>query len=129
MSFPADHKLFVGVEGSLYDTSVDSWHKKQPLRAVYSRTYSHIETTAQLKATLRAGPFAWPGGYPMHFWTADGAALSFETVRDELHNVLSSIKYGLNDGWRVAGCDVNWEDGELIDGHSGERIESAYAED
>jgi hypothetical protein len=34
----------------------------------------------------------------------------------------------VNDGWRVVACDTNWEDASLYCDHSGERIESAYAE-
>jgi hypothetical protein len=38
------------------------------------------------------------------------------------------VRHKVNDGWRVVACDTNWEDGELYCDHSGERIESAYAE-
>ena len=32
-------------------------------------------------------------------------------------------------GWHIAGADINWEDPDLYCDHTGERIESAYAED
>ncbi len=84
----------------------------------------------EIKAALRNGPFAWPGGYPLYFVTSDGAALSFATVRAEWRNVvwahLSNLR---SSGWHVAGVDTNWEDPELYDDHTGERIESAYAEE
>jgi len=86
-------------------------------------------TTTDLKAQLRSGAYAWPGGYPLFFITSDGAALSFDAVRENLRSVLWSMRNGVNDGWRVVGCDVNWEDASLFCDHTGNRIESAYTED
>jgi hypothetical protein len=86
-------------------------------------------STLDLKNALRSGPFAWPGGYPLYFITDDGAALSFNAVRENLRSVLWSIRNGVNDGWRVVGCDVNWEDASLYFDHTGARIPSAYAEE
>ena len=85
-------------------------------------------TTKDLKTQLRQGAFAWPGGYPLYFITDDGAALSFEAVRENLRSVLWSMKNKVNDGWRVVACDANWEDPFLFCDHTGKRIESAYAE-
>jgi hypothetical protein len=31
-------------------------------------------------------------------------------------------------GWRIVAYDVNWEDADLTCDHTGEKIESAYAE-
>jgi len=90
--------------------------------------FSVITNTAELLATLRAGPSAWPGGYPLYFITSDGGALSFATVQKNLRRVLSSIRDQSSDGWQVVACDVNWEDAELFDDHTGEKIPSAYAE-
>jgi hypothetical protein len=85
--------------------------------------------TSELKTALRNGPYAWPGGYPLYFVTSDGAALSFDAVRSEYKQVLFSIRHGVNDGWRVIGMQVNWEDPDLYCDHTGKRIESAYAEE
>jgi len=119
--------LFIGDGGELFDTRIENWTSK-PLRKNYCRSHQHINTVTDLKATLRNGSYAWPGGYPMYFITSDGGALSFDSVREELRNVVDSIKTKCNDGWRVVACDINWEDGNLVDDHSNERIESAYAE-
>jgi len=121
------HLIVAECDGCLYDTRADKWHLKQPVRPNYKWTHRLINTCAELKATLRAGEYAWPGGYPMHFITEDGAALSFKAVREELRCVLDSIKAGGRDGWRVIGCQINWEDGNLLCDHTGERIPSAYA--
>ena len=86
-------------------------------------------TTKDLKAQLRAGEYAWPGCYPLFFVTSDGAALSFKATRANLRSVFDSMQNGIDDGWRIVGCDVNWEDASLFCDHTGERIPSAYAEE
>jgi hypothetical protein len=88
----------------------------------------NINTVKDLKQALRNGPYAWPGGYPLYFITSDGAALSFKAVRENFRCVIWSIKNKVNDGWRVQAMDVNYEDNELYCDHTGEKIESAYAE-
>jgi len=75
---------------------------------------------------MRHGPYAWPGGYPCYFVTSDGAALSFKAARQERRNILEAIANKSNDGWRVVGVDINWEDDSLYCDHTGEKIESAY---
>lgn len=84
----------------------------------------------QLKEALRNGPYAWPGGYPLYFIAADGKALSFKAVRDNLKEVMRATydaRYGKK--WRVLGVQVNWEDPHLYCAHSNERIQSAYGEE
>jgi len=86
----------------------------------------------EIKRELRAGQYAWPGGYPKYFITADGAALSFKTVRKEWREIVRAHlmgRWGRQSGWYVDGVDINWEDAALYCDHSGERIESAYAEE
>lgn len=87
-----------------------------------------IKTVSDFRAAYRNGPYAWPGGYPLYFVTEDGAALSFKAVRDNLREIIAAIHTNSRDGWRVIGCDINWEDGDLYCDHSGARIESAYGE-
>lgn len=43
-------------------------------------------------------------------------------------NGRTTTRDGSGDGWEVVACAVNWEDSELTCDHSGERIESAYAD-
>lgn len=122
--------LFVGCSGELFDTRKPNWSESAPLRPDYEKTFSEIDTAAQLKATLRAGDTAWPGMYPLYFVTSDGGALSFATVRANLRGCLDAIKTGDTlGGWRICGCEVNWEDPDLYDDHTGKRIPSAYAEE
>lgn len=120
-----EHLFVSSVDGALFDTRAANWSAK-PLRADYQRTHSDISNTLQLRATLRAGAYAWPGGYPLYFITSDGEALSFDAVRAEYAQVSRAIRDKSNDGWRVVACEINYEDAELICAHSGNRIESAY---
>ena len=119
--------LFLSSDGTLFDTRVPDWWAF-PLRRKYSYTHREINTVAELKATLRAGAYAWPGGYPMYFFTSDGAALSFEAVQAEFYQCAYSIRHGINDGWRVVGCEINYENADLVCDHTGKRIEAAYTE-
>lgn len=116
--------------GSLFDCG-KSYSK--PIRANYCYHHRDIKSVADLKACLRAGEFAWPGGYPLYFITSDGASLSFDSVRKEFRTIVDSMRRRktdsrYSDGWVIVGCDVNWEDSELMCDHSGERIESAYGD-
>ena len=88
-----------------------------------------IRNTSDFRRAMRNGPYAWPGGYPLYFVTADGEALSFKAARAERRNILQALAYNdTSSGWIVVGVDVNWEDDELACAHSGERIQSAYAD-
>jgi hypothetical protein len=86
-------------------------------------------TLAEIKTHLRQGAYAWPGGYPMYFVASDGAALSFKAVRKEWRCIVDAhLRNDERCGWYIAGADINWEDPDLFCAHTGERIESAYAD-
>lgn len=122
-----DHFFVSSYDGALHDTRVHDWAAR-PLRADYRNTHADIHTTQHLRATLRAGAYAWPGGYPLYFIANDGEPLSFESVRENYAQCARAIRtpgYGVS-GWRIVGCAVNWEDNTLRCAHSGELIESAY---
>lgn len=91
--------------------------------------HSEIKTSRAFLETLKAGPYAWPGFYPLYFITSDGCALSFQAAQDNVGIIARSIRNKSRDGWRVVACDVNWENASLYCDHTGELIESAYAED
>ena len=86
-------------------------------------------TVSDFRKAIRNGAHAWPGGYPLYFVTSDGEALSFEAAKTERRAILEAIRDRSNDGWRIVGLDVNWEDGALYCVHTNKRIPSAYAED
>lgn len=94
-----------------------------------------IKTVFDFNKALEIGPYAWPGGYPLYFITADGAALSWQAVIDEQGLIRDSIiEYPFNDdqwpaftdGWRVVAMEVNYEDDDLYCDHTGNKIEPAY---
>lgn len=127
---PLPSHLFISDDGgSLHDTRDPLWASK-PIRTNYRRTHMRIDSAADLKATLRAGEYAWPGGYPMFFVAADNEALSFDSVRENLREFLAGFASPYrNDPARIVECRINYEDGELVCSQSGKRIASAYAED
>jgi hypothetical protein len=88
-----------------------------------------INTISDFRKAYRNGPYAWPGGYPLYFVTADGAALSFAAAKSERRNILEAIRDNeARSGWRVAALDINWEDTGLTCDHTGQSIESAYGD-
>lgn len=131
-SLPA-HFMVSQMDGALYDTRAPDWASK-PLRAPYSRHVKRIRTVAGLKATLRAGSSTDLGGYPLYFVCADGEALSFAAVRDNLRQVMGAVadaaaKNWPDKQWQVIGIEINHEDGELFCAHTNERIPAAYIAD
>lgn len=99
------------------------------IRETYSRHYREIKNTQQMRATLRAGAFCWPGGYPLYLWTNDGVSLCFACGRREYRNISRSIKTRANDGWRVVGTDTNFEDSGMACEHCAKQIPAAYGND
>lgn len=115
-----------------WDFEGDMYRDKEyaaPFRKNFKYTHARVKSTADFKATLRNGQYAWPGGYQMFLITSDGAALCFECAKKEARPILSSIRDRQNDGWRVVGCDINYEDADLYCDHCNKQIESAYGDD
>jgi len=87
-----------------------------------------IKTIGDFRRAMRAGPYAWPGGYPVFFITADGGALSFKAARDNRREVVSAIACDdKGGGWRIVAADIAWE-GPLFCDHTGAPIETAYGD-
>ena len=114
-------------DGALYDTREDDW-SQNPVRENYERSHRDIKTVADFKATLRAGAYAWPGGYPMFLITQDGKTLHFDCAKDNAYQVIWEIINDCNGGWRVVACEINYEDNDLHCDHCSEPIESAYGD-
>jgi hypothetical protein len=85
-------------------------------------------TVEQFEADL-AEPYAWPGGYPRYFVAHDGEALSYAAATENKAQIVDDIRECENSGWRVIGCEINWEDTELYCAHTNKRIPSAYGDD
>lgn len=92
----------------------------------YAFTYRSIDNTHKFKSTLRAGPYIWPGGYPLYFTTIDSGALCFKCAKMEVKNIIHSIRYEINDGWFVVACDINYENIDLCCDNCNNLIDAAY---
>lgn len=105
----------------------DLWDNRKPskiVRSNYSKHIRDIKTFADVKACLRAGPYAWPGGYACFFITSDGAVLSFEGARESIKMVICSLREGnTRSGWHVIGlgCTADEEETPVCD-HTGKDI-------
>jgi hypothetical protein len=89
----------------------------------------YINTVKELIQAVRQGRFTSIGCYPLYFVTKDGGTLDPKTVKDNLLLVGRAVRDRNDPQWEVIGCDVNWENPDMYDDHTGDRIESAYAED
>jgi hypothetical protein len=119
------HQFMVCDDGTLNRVvKVDGGLSLVEVRGNYKRHHREITTVADLKACLRAGKYAWPGGYACYFITSDGAVLSFEAVRQELANVMDAIRNNLRDGWKVVGmgCTADCDETPVCD-HTGKEID------
>lgn len=96
------------------------------IRPGYQRHYGHIDSGLKLRATLRAGPYAWPGGYPLYLVMNDGDALCFDCGRKEFKCIARDMRDGLGNGWTVAGTDINWADQNCYCSQCGGHIAPAY---
>lgn len=67
------------------------------------------------------------GGYEnfVFFVTGDGEALHIDTVIAEIGQVDFTDQYDKQ--WHLIGYDVNYEDFDLTDAHTGEKIKAAYS--
>lgn len=69
--------------------------------------------------------YAWPGGYPLFYFTADNGILCPDCANcDECKEAQED-----DDQWRIVEFDTNWEDSSLYCDNCSKRIESAYAEE
>lgn len=94
------------------------------VRRQFAYHFHEIAKGKELCATLRAGEFAWPGGYRLFFLTADGATLSFASVRENLRQIISAIREkDAWSGWQVVACQSTEGESETVAcDHSGEVI-------
>jgi hypothetical protein len=127
MALP-DYMFISETDGALHDTRVENW-SKTPLRANYRQHHKCINSVADFKATLRAGAYAWPGGYPLFFIANDGEAICFSCGKTEFSAIANSIATLAADGWNIIACEINYENSSLDCAHCSAIIESAYGAD
>lgn len=121
---PRPDYMHISGDGALHDTREVNWHSK-PLRSNYARHHLYINTVADYKATLRAGPYAWPGGYPLFLLMSDGEALCFTCGNKEARSIISAIQDTCRNDRRCVACDVNYEE-ELECANCNKPIPAAY---
>ena len=84
-------------------------------------------TTMQRNGDGTLPAYAWPGGYPLYYVTADGGVLCPDDAnmaeREGLANDPDDPQ------WYIIAQEVNWEDTDLVCDHGGEHIPSAYGDD
>lgn len=100
---------FMTHEGNLYRYPVGSL-KGVLLRENFAKHHLRIESTRDFLACLRAGEFAFPGGYRLAFITDDSELICYSCIRENIYSVIHSIRYGLSDGWRVYALTFTDED-------------------
>lgn len=90
----------------------------------------NIRNVFDFNKALATGEYAWPGGYPQYFVTADGGALCWRAAVENAGLIRDAV-IGANKrgGWCVVGLVVNLEDTELTCDHTNERIPCAYPPD
>lgn len=67
--------------------------------------------------------FAWPGGYPVAYYTQDNGCLCPKCATENLELTL-----GEDPQWKIVAAEINYEDPDLFCDHCNKRIPSAYAE-
>ena len=73
--------------------------------------------------------FAWPGGYPLYYFTSDSSTLCPKCMNNEIESADIEIKEpSFHDQFRPTACCVNWEDDNLHCDHCYQQIESAYGD-
>lgn len=118
-----NHLMVSDIDGALYDTRSENWSEK-PLRSNYALHHREINSVANMKSTLRAGGYAWPGGYELVFITSDGATICFDCARENFALVADSIRNDICDGWKIVACDIaeNYEEKPLYCDHCSRNI-------
>lgn len=108
-----EHFMISETDGGLYDTRRERWYER-PVRTDYKKHFQSIKNTDQLKASIRAEAYAWPGGYNLVFVTYDGGTLCFDCVKQNFRYVLFSIRHNQRDDWRAVGItNTNDTDGQI----------------
>ena len=93
-------ELLVSHTGELINC--DNW---AVIREQYNYHHHSITTPRELASTIRAGEYAWPGGYAVFFIASDGGAICHGCTVAEYSNIVDSIRRDISDGWRIVGAE------------------------
>jgi hypothetical protein len=84
-------------------------------------------TRKEFFASLREGRCTSVGTYPKYWILGDGDVISYSEARRGAARIGRAITR--QEKWAPSRVEVNWENPDLYCDWSGERIESAYAEE
>lgn len=94
-----------------------------------------INTISDLRAAVRNGPYAWPGGYQMRFICSDGESMCFDCVaHGSRREVLEALNERIRDGkawnadWDVMAFEVHWEGSAEICANCNRKIPNSYGD-
>lgn len=79
--------------------------------------------------------FAWPGGYPLYYFFADGGVCCPKCANREIGLIDEEMSASgrpprvQRGGWALAGVEANYEDAFLSCDHCGEFIDPAYLDE
>ena len=82
----------------------DNW---TVVREQYNYHHHSITIPRELASTIRAGEYAWPGGYAVFFIASDGGAICHDCTVAEYSNIVDSIRRDISDGWRIVGAEYS----------------------
>lgn len=77
-------------------------------------TFSHLEWE----------PYAWAGGYEIHYYVKDGGVLCHQCANAELMRTIDPDDEQFN----IIACDVHWEGPPTACDHCNREIQSAYGD-
>ncbi len=116
--------FMVGCDGDLVRVSDRSY---AVVREKFEYHHREITNGKELCATLRAGPYAWPGGYPLFIGDSSGEVAHFECVKENLSSIIYDLRHTNRFGPMY--CEINYENSDLYCDCCGKKIESAYGDD
>ncbi len=89
-----------------YEFEGDLYEGNKLVRKNYSGAKREIKKPSDFSAALRSGGYAWPGGYPIVYFTSDGEMLCSKCAEKNHRKIAYSILSKSNDGWRVIGLGI-----------------------
>ena len=87
--------------------------------------YTTAADVAQSNAYLEeiiSNPYAWPGGYRIWAFMANGSTISAEACKEEA----DTIRDNGEEDWTIVDLFVHWEGEPLMCEHTGEFYDSEY---
>ena len=102
-------ELMISDTGDLINC--DNW---AVVREHYQHRNRNITIPRELASTIRAGKYAWPGGYEVFFITSYGGVICHDCTVSKYWNIADSIRRDISDGWRIIGAECSADiDGEI----------------